>query len=102
MRGRFNANDSADIGSFNSSVPSDIVVFPFHESCLVVLCRVLSGHDDVTEIDKDILYAALWQLTKGVSRSLCVDYGGIQGMDQTWESIPGEEVWFAGVILGGN
>jgi hypothetical protein len=72
-------------------------VFPFHDSCLIVLCRALFGHEDVSELDKDILYAALWQLNgeNDWRGSLKVDYGGIMGMEQTWECIPGEEVRFA-------
>jgi hypothetical protein len=68
-------------------------VFPLHESCFAVLCRSLVGHEDITELDKDILYSVFSQLNKGgYSRHLDVDYGGIQGMEQTWDCISGEEV----------
>jgi hypothetical protein len=74
----------------------DTIVFPFHETCSKVLCRSLFGHENVTEIDKDILYSVLSQLNgEGYSRlmrKLNVDYGGIEGMEQVWDCISGEEV----------
>ncbi|KAF2743853.1 hypothetical protein M011DRAFT_206072 [Sporormia fimetaria CBS 119925] len=43
-------------------------------------------------IDKDSLYYAMTQLNSNESeRSPAVNYGGVEGNDQSWESIPGEE-----------
>lgn len=66
--------------------------FPFHPCCLSLLTGVLTGSTDVAKVDKDALYSAMSELVTRYGSRLELDYGGINGNDQTWESIPGEEV----------
>jgi hypothetical protein len=89
----FYAMAIADQMSYDSDI--DIIAFPFHETCLKVLCRSLFGHENVMMIDKDILHSVFSQL-KGEMYpcQLLVDYGGIEGMEQIWDCISGEEVRF--------
>jgi hypothetical protein len=87
------ATTSADPISYHAYNSNEILVFPFHETCFKVLCRSFFGHENVTKIDKDILYSVLSQLNdEDYSRYLDVDYGEIEGMEQTWDCISGEEV----------
>lgn len=47
--------------------------------------------DDVSGIDKNVLYKVMTDLALG-GRALDLNYGDINGPDQDWMSIPGEEV----------
>jgi hypothetical protein len=86
--------DRADQLSYDSE--EDTIVFPFHEICFDVLVQSLFCHENASKIDKDILYSVLSQLNGGGSSrrllKLNVDYGGIEGMEQTWDCISGDEV----------
>ncbi|KAK3291519.1 uncharacterized protein B0H64DRAFT_330444 [Chaetomium fimeti] len=68
------------------------VAFPFHPCCFSILTDVLAGSTDVTTIDKDALYSAMCELVTPYASCLRINYGDINGRDQTWVSIPGEEV----------
>lgn len=67
-------------------------VFPLHDCCLELLTECLTGAKDVSGLDKDVLYEAMFRLSGGYATSLSLDYGAISGQDQCWESIAGEEV----------
>jgi hypothetical protein len=82
--------NQANRRSYYSYGTDDPKVFPFHDSCLEVFCRTLFGHEDVRQIDNDILFSAMSQLDGW--RALEVDYGGILGKEQFWDCLPGEEV----------
>ncbi|KAH6983919.1 hypothetical protein EDB80DRAFT_783222 [Ilyonectria destructans] len=66
-------------------------VFPLHDCCLELLTECLTGAKDVSGLDKDVLYEAMFRLSGGYATSLSLDYGAISGQDQCWESISGEE-----------
>lgn len=46
----------------------------------------------VNKIDKDLLYSVMTQLVSNYPRKLDVNYGNINGIDQSWECVSGEEV----------
>jgi hypothetical protein len=48
--------------------------------------------DRGNKIDKDLLYSVMTQLANDSRGMLDVDYGDIDGIDQTWECLSGEEV----------
>jgi hypothetical protein len=87
------ANDTGEdhYSCYFSSDPNDMYAFPFHEACYKILSRRL-GCDDEKGIDKDVLYSVMKQNGKEYGRCLDLNYGGIQGMKQFWECLPGEEV----------
>jgi hypothetical protein len=87
------ANDTGEDhhSCYFSSDPNDMYAFPFHEACYKILSRRL-GCDDEKGIDKDVLYSVMKQNGKDYGRYLDLNYGGIQGMKQFWECLPGEEV----------
>lgn len=67
--------------------------FPFHEVCYKLLCRNIFGHEDISEIDRDIMYGAMRSLAEGEwLSSLDICYGDISGCEQWWDSVSGEEV----------
>ncbi|KAH6617563.1 hypothetical protein F5144DRAFT_499211 [Chaetomium tenue] len=65
--------------------------FPFHPCCFSILTDVLTGSTDVAKVDKDALYGAMSERVIHYRSFLELDYGEISGIDQTWESIAGEE-----------
>ncbi|KAH7092485.1 hypothetical protein FB567DRAFT_588761 [Paraphoma chrysanthemicola] len=67
-----------------------IPTFPFHEECYKLLARRL-GHRNRKDIDKDILYEVMAQLTEPWPRVLALDYGNFDGAEQFWECHAGEE-----------
>ncbi|KAF2119207.1 hypothetical protein BDV96DRAFT_567199 [Lophiotrema nucula] len=100
--GRFRVRESSDdpnapdeedgLPCFSSYDENALPAFPFHETCYELLARALFGEPDTTRIDKDVLYSIFTPLCDDYARSLDqVDYGGIEGIDQTWECIQGEE-----------
>lgn len=64
--------------------------YPLHEACLQVLAKCL-GLQKEDEIDRDVLYAVLSQNSEDYAPALSLDYGQIEGPEQFWSSIPGEE-----------
>jgi hypothetical protein len=89
-------SDANDTGEgyhtcYFSSDPNGMFAFPFHEACYKILSRRLSC-DDEKGIDKDVLYNIMKQNGKDLGVRLDLNYGGIQGMKQFWECLPGEEV----------
>ncbi|KAF2451988.1 hypothetical protein P171DRAFT_376537, partial [Karstenula rhodostoma CBS 690.94] len=77
-------------GSFRIETPDQHPTYPFHEACLQVLAKCL-GLRKKGEIDRDVLYAVLSQNSKDHDPALSLDYGEIEGPEQFWESISGEE-----------
>lgn len=84
---------SNSIHSFFSYDKANMPAFPFHETCYKILCRTILGHENIKELDKDILYGAMRSLAEGEWLS-CLDicYGDISGNEQYWECVSGEEV----------
>jgi hypothetical protein len=68
--------------------------FPFHKACFHVLTHAVLGESDITHIDKDAMYSAMDQIysVSSPTSGIGLDYGGILGMGQFWDCIPGEEV----------
>jgi hypothetical protein len=71
----------------------EIPAFPIHEACFKLLTRCLAT-DDRKNVDKDVLYAVMLQNVTEMAHHLGLDYGPIQGAEQTWECHTGEE-WSA-------
>jgi len=80
--------------SFYVFEPSGVATFPFHDCCLEILTKVITGLVDAGNIDKDVLYNAMASLalSGGSATYLVLDYGDVLGRDQSWQSISGEEV----------
>jgi hypothetical protein len=76
---------------FDSYEPDEEPAFPFHEACYKLLSRDL-GFVDEKGLDRDVLYRILKQNVDRLARGLSLDYGCIQGANQFWECLPGEEV----------
>jgi hypothetical protein len=72
--------------------------FPMHEACFDVLTRCL-GYAHRKDVDKDVMYGVMEQLGDQHSRHLSLDYGHLQGPEQYWECIPGEEYSLADPML---
>ncbi|SPO01668.1 uncharacterized protein DNG_04341 [Cephalotrichum gorgonifer] len=83
-------NQPVNVESYFSRDSEHTPVFPFHNMCLGVLARTLTGSSNFRELNHDVLYAALSSFVTGF-REWTPDYGGIAGPGQSWESIPGEE-----------
>lgn len=84
------------IASYVSSNDNE-VVFPFHPHCMTVLEKAFQwsssrsqGPEERSRLDLNVLYKTAVRI--GGLGNLKLDYGGIHGVDQCWESIPGEEV----------
>ena len=71
--------------------PDEEPAFPFHEACYKILSRNL-GFVDEKGLGRDVLYGVLKQNIDRYARGLNLDYGCIQGANQFWECLPGEEV----------
>ncbi|KAH6876565.1 hypothetical protein B0T10DRAFT_585247 [Thelonectria olida] len=76
-------------GDWLNREPCQIPVFPFHPPCLETFARTISPSGGIANVDKDILFDAMSQLTS--YDSLDVDYGNISGKQEIWEKIIGEE-----------
>lgn len=68
---------------------------PFHDRCYYeVLSRALTGYPDSDDIDKDILYSIMAELSQEYVRRLKLDYGSPDpSAEQYWESRYGDEVF---------
>ncbi|UKZ74792.1 hypothetical protein TrVFT333_002462 [Trichoderma virens FT-333] len=67
------------------------VVFPFHECCFDIVSRALTGSENRCKIDKDALYNIMIGLSEQFENTLAISHGDINGGQQFWERIPGEE-----------
>jgi hypothetical protein len=67
-------------------------VFPFHWCCYDLLCKALTGSNDVSKIDKDLLFNVMQELAPDYTSRLDLDYGkpGPEN-EQFWVSEPGME-----------
>lgn len=68
---------------------------PFHDRCYYeVLSRALTGSPDSDDIDKDILYNIMAELSPKYECRLKLDYGSPDpSLEQYWESKRGDEVF---------
>jgi hypothetical protein len=64
--------------------------FPMHEACFKLLTKCLATEKD-KKIDKDVLYDVMHQSMEELARNLELDYGPIDGAQQSWECYAGEE-----------
>lgn len=48
--------------------------------------------EDVTSLKKEYLYSAMFKFLGDDEDELSLDFGGVQGAEQTWSELPGEEV----------
>lgn len=87
-----------DYYSYHSFNANQTVIYPFHEACYEIFARYLFDDPDTSKIDKDILFSAMDSLCEEYARSLELDYGSIEGPEQTWDSIAGEEVILSSLI----
>lgn len=83
-----NDNHEDDLTCYCAYNPDQIPCFPFHEECYKILAKVL-GYERYQAIDKDVLYAVM--TAHGDDRGLDLPYGDINGAEQFWDCIPGEE-----------
>lgn len=89
-------NDSNDTRKqtypcYTSYDPNESPVFPFHDACFQILTHSL-GYKDTEQIDKDALYTSMAQcLNRDYDRTLDLDYGDVEGAEQFWDCISGEE-----------
>ncbi|ORY11166.1 hypothetical protein BCR34DRAFT_333826 [Clohesyomyces aquaticus] len=75
--------------SYDEDVPP---AYPFHEACYRLFCHALFGHEDMNQIDKDVMYSTMRSLSGDRDTScLSLDYGGMEGPEHTWYCISGEE-----------
>ncbi|OJD14272.1 hypothetical protein ACJ73_09100 [Blastomyces percursus] len=65
--------------------------FPFHWCCFEILTRAITGSTATGNIDKDTLYRAMIGLSPPYAGRLMISYGDLIGVEQFWESVPGEE-----------
>lgn len=77
-----------DLTCFHAYNPDQIPCYPFHEECYKILAKVL-GHDKYQAIDKDVLYGVMTAHSNDYGLDL--SYGDINGTEQFWECVPGEE-----------
>ncbi|KAF2702894.1 hypothetical protein K504DRAFT_463925 [Pleomassaria siparia CBS 279.74] len=75
---------------FHTSDTNETVSFPFHETCYYILARSL-GYTRQECIDKDAMYTAMRHNVQSNASRLDLDYGCINGVEQSWECQPGEE-----------
>ncbi|PGH03723.1 hypothetical protein GX51_03867 [Blastomyces parvus] len=68
----------------------DNPVFPFHFECFCVLAWALDHETDSNNLDRTVLYEVMKEFSQ-VYHHLELDYGQIQGPEQDWYSVPGEE-----------
>ena len=77
--------------------------YPCHIPCFKMLVRAITSSEDFRQLDIYPLHRAMVHLARyGVGRGLDVDYGDKSGLDQYWESFPGEEVrkmWVSAIEL---
>ncbi|KAH5253954.1 hypothetical protein HBI71_143270 [Parastagonospora nodorum] len=71
----------------------EVPSFPVHEACFKILTECFAT-EKRQKVDKDVLYAVMQQNMESMARKLSLDYGTIEGADQFWECIAGEE-WVA-------
>jgi hypothetical protein len=88
--------DPRDTGADSHSVyyvyepDKETVAFPIHEACFKLFTKhVATG--ERRKVDKDVLYAVMCQKTGEMGKSLELNYGNIEGPDQFWESMAGDE-----------
>ncbi|KAL1592714.1 hypothetical protein SLS60_011130 [Paraconiothyrium brasiliense] len=75
---------------YTSYEPDVLPTYPFHEGCLQVLAKSLGlGKED--EIDRDVLYTVFSQNNDDYARVLALNYGQLDGPEQCWDSVQGEE-----------
>ncbi|OCL02984.1 hypothetical protein AOQ84DRAFT_326619 [Glonium stellatum] len=86
-----NQPDEDSLTCYHSFDPNETQVFPFHWCCFKILARALTGSPDTSKIDKDTLYNVMAELSPDYGSSLQLEYGNINGREQFWESIAGEE-----------
>ncbi|CAH0057869.1 unnamed protein product [Clonostachys solani] len=69
--------------------------FPFHWNCYLLLCRRLTGSDETSRINKDVLHSIMQSLEEDGEPVLGLDYAR-DLVDVDW--CPGEQAWgsFAG------
>ncbi|EHK21996.1 uncharacterized protein TRIVIDRAFT_136964, partial [Trichoderma virens Gv29-8] len=79
-------------GSFWAMEGDVPVVFPIHECCFDIVSRALTGSENRCKIDKDALYNIMIGLSEQFENTLAISHGDINGGQQFWERIPGEEV----------
>lgn len=86
--------DGSEYSTYHAYEPEkESICFPIHEACFKILTECLAT-EGRQKVDKDILYAVMQQNTENMARKLSLDYGTIEGADQFWECIAGEE-WVA-------
>ncbi|KAL4941996.1 hypothetical protein BDV06DRAFT_171253 [Aspergillus oleicola] len=64
-------------------------IYPFHQDCLEVFSRAIQGNADTGTIDKRALFRAF--NSQSDMLRLDLPYGDLDGPDQDWISVPGEE-----------
>lgn len=74
------------VPSFYVFEPRSVATFPFHDYCLEILTKAITGLEDAGNIDKDVLYNAMasLSLSEGSSTCLDLDYGDVLGRDPYW------------------
>jgi hypothetical protein len=82
------------VTSYYSQEGDDIPVFPFHDCCFYeILSRCFTRFPGSDNLDKDILYNIMAELSEEYCCQLKLDYGNPSPEDeQYWTSNAGEEV----------
>ncbi|KLJ09372.1 hypothetical protein EMPG_15235 [Blastomyces silverae] len=70
-------------------------VFPFHWECFCLLAWALDHETEPNNLDRTVLYEVMKEFSQ-VYSFLELDYGQIEGPEQDWYSVPGEEVSICG------
>lgn len=75
-----------------SDYDNEGIIFPFHWPCYELLAKCISGSFDVDQLDKDILFNAMHDLSPDYGVSLEVDYGiASKFHEQFFQTVPGYE-----------
>ncbi|KAJ6438962.1 beta-Ala-His dipeptidase [Purpureocillium lavendulum] len=67
------------------------IVFPFHVCCFDLLSAAITGLQTDGELDKNVLYNTMMEVSEQFGSTLSVDHGDSNGGQQFWECVPGEE-----------
>ncbi|CAG9996853.1 unnamed protein product [Clonostachys byssicola] len=81
---------------YSSYNDSEEPVFPFHMDCFKILSRYLTGSDDISLINKDVMYGVLRSLAGSACLDLDYVFPGTNfgpSPEQFWDCIPGEELF---------
>lgn len=85
--------DSSDFHCYYTWDSGNDPVYPFHWCCYELVAKRFTGSFDVDNLDKDLLYSIMAELSPELYSALDVGYGDVSSrvQEQFWATVPGYE-----------